>query len=98
MRHRRDRLCTGPSETCGRPGHTEPLTGRRLTSLCEENTKQRGGSLLSKAPPSPLVPIVELPYFRRPRLRACRITWRLTAAIDSVSGMSFGQTFTQFCA
>src|SRR2546426_2625228 len=29
---------------------------------------------------------------------ACLMAWRLTSAMDSVSGMSFGQILTQFCA
>src|SRR5712692_5484016 len=29
---------------------------------------------------------------------ACLMAWRLTSAMDSVSGISFGQILTQFCA
>src|SRR5271165_2954592 len=37
-------------------------------------------------------------YVLNKSFTACHITWSPTSAIDLVSGISFGQTSTQFCA
>ena len=37
-------------------------------------------------------------YVLKKSFTACHITWPPTSAMDLVSGMSFGQTSTQFCA